>query len=250
GICIPFLCEFRERFAAFFAILRRGILCSHDKIAPMNRFLAFLSFLIVLIPACATTPVNSAPQDQSAPSGSVLFQDDFSSQASGFNRFKADEGIMDYDTGGYRIFVSALNTNFWATPRKNFADVRMEADAGKLGGPDANRIGLICRYANNNYYFFLITSDGFYGMGVFFNGQAILLGQKELQSNENIKKGLAVNHLRADCAGATLAFYVNGAQVATAQNDVLKSGDVGLLAGTFEQPGADIIFDNFVVLKP
>ncbi len=157
---------------------------------------------------------------------------------------------MDYDSGGYRILVNALNTNFWATPRKNFADVRMEVDSGKLGGPDENRIGLVCRYANDNYYFFMITSDGFYGAGIFFNGQAILLGQKELQSNENIKTGLAVNHLRADCVGSTLTFYVNGFQVASAQNDALKSGDVGLLAGAFAQPGADIIFDNFVVLKP
>ncbi len=218
----------------------------------MKRLFTFLSVLI-FSSACAAapaSPASSAPQDQSAPSGSVLFQDDFSSQASGFNRFKADEGIMDYDSGGYRILVNALNTNFWATPRKNFADVRMEVDSGKLGGPDENRIGLVCRYANDNYYFFMITSDGFYGAGIFFNGQAILLGQKELQSNENIKTGLAVNHLRADCVGSTLTFYVNGFQVASAQNDTLKSGDVGLLAGAFDQPGADIIFDNFVVLKP
>ncbi len=218
----------------------------------MKRLFTFLSVLI-FSSACAAapaSPASSAPQDQSAPSGSVLFQDDFSSQASGFNRFKADEGIMDYDSGGYRILVNALNTNFWATPRKNFADVRMEVDTGKLGGPDENRIGLVCRYANDNYYFFMITSDGFYGAGIFFNGQAILLGQKELQSNENIKTGLAVNHLRADCVGSALTFYVNGFQVASAQNDTLKSGDVGLLAGAFAQPGADIIFDNFVVLKP
>ena len=26
--------------------------------------------------------------------------------------------------------------------------------------------------------------------------------------------------------------------------------DVGLLAGTFAQPGVDVIFDNFVVLQP
>jgi hypothetical protein len=30
----------------------------------------------------------------------------------------------------------------------------------------------------------------------------------------------------------------------------LKHGDVGLLAGTFAHPGVDVIFDNFVVMKP
>jgi hypothetical protein len=126
----------------------------------------------------------------------------------------------------------------------------MEVDAGKLGGPDENRIGLICRYTGDDYYFFLISSDGFYGIGIYKSGQAVLLGQSEMQTNSNIKTGLAVNHLRADCAGDKFTFYVNGFQVASVQDATLKSGDVGLLAGTFVQPGVDVIFDNFVALKP
>jgi hypothetical protein len=123
-------------------------------------------------------------------------------------------------------------------------------DAGKLGGPDENRIGLICRYTGTDYYFFIVTSDGFYGIGLFSGGQAALLGQSEMQASNNIKTGLAVNHIRADCLGNTLTFYINGLQVASVQDATLASGDVGLLAGTFSQPGADVIFDNFVVLKP
>jgi len=160
------------------------------------------------------------------------------------------EGTMDYDGGGYRMLVNALNTNFWSTPHKDFTDVRMEVDAGKLGGPDENRIGLICRFSGGDYYFFLISSDGFYGIGIFKGGQAILLGQSEMQASSYIKTGLAVNHLRADCTGNTLTFYVNGFQIASAQDSTLKSGDVGLLVGTFTQPGVDVILDNFVVLKP
>jgi hypothetical protein len=216
----------------------------------MNRLFGLLSFLTVMALACSTTSTSSAPQDTSAPSGSVLFQDDFSNPVSGFDRFMAGEGIMDYDAGGYRILVNALQTNFWATPRKNFANVRMEVDIGKLGGPDENRIGLLCRFTDNNYYFFLVTSDGFYGVGIYFSGQAVLLGQNEMKTDANIKKGLAVNHLRADCAGNTLTFFVNGFQVASVQDNTLASGDVGILAGTFTQPGVDVIFDNFVVFKP
>ncbi|NWF64846.1 MAG: hypothetical protein HXY38_11125, partial [Chloroflexi bacterium] len=62
--------------------------------------------------------------------------------------------------------------------------------------------------------------------------------------------GVAINHLRADCAGNLLTFYINGFQVAQAQDATLTSGDVGVLAGTFESPGADILFDNFVALQP
>jgi hypothetical protein len=223
----------------------------HDKITFMNRTLILFSLLLSLSLACSSTAsVPSAPQDQSMPSGSVLFQDDFARPISGWDRLMTAEGTMDYDGGGYRMLVNALNTNFWSTPHKNFADVRMEVDAGKLGGPDENRIGLICRFTGNDYYFFLISSDGFYGIGIFTGGQAILLGQSEMQANSNIKTGMAVNHLRADCIGDALTLYVNGFQIASTQDGKLKSGDVGLLVGTFAQPGVDVILDNFVVLKP
>jgi hypothetical protein len=226
----------------------------------MKRLLIFLSFLICLSLACALPFTGSTPQDQALlPAGSVLFQDDFSNRDSGFNHSMTAQGIIDYDSGGYRILVNDLNTNFWATPLKDFSNVRMEVDVGKIGGPDENRIGLLCRFSTavidanttySNYYFFIITSDGFYGVGLYFNGQAILLGQNELKASEAVKTGLAVNHLRADCASNTLSFYVNGYQVASVQDGSLQSGDVGLLAGTFIQPGVDIIFDNFVVVKP
>ncbi len=206
--------------------------------------------LIVLSLACATSTIIPAPQASIAAPGTVLFQDDFSSPASGWERMLADEGIMDYDAGGYRILVNSLQTNFWSTPHQNFSDVRMEVDTGKLAGPDENRIGLICRFNGSDYYFFIISSDGFYGMGVYSGGQAVLLGHSEMQSSSNINKGLAVNHLRADCAGNTLTFYVNGFQIAQAQDSTLTTGDIGLLAGTFATLGVDVIFDNFVVLQP
>jgi hypothetical protein len=211
----------------------------------MNRLFVFALIFIFLLSACSATQ-----QPQSLPSGSVLFQDDFASATSGWDRMLVNEGVMDYDAGGYRIMVNALQTNFWSTPSKNFADVRIEVDTGKLAGPDENRIGLLCRFNGKDYYFFIITSDGFYGVGLFKDGQATLLGQSEMLSSSNINKGLAINHLRGDCIGDTLTFYVNGFQIAQAQDSNLTSGDVGIIAGTFATPGVDIIFDNFVVLQP
>ncbi len=224
----------------------------NDKITPMNRSFSLLFVSIFLLTACAGTPAAQNTQAPAAaqPSGSVLFQDDFAQTATGWDRLMVTEGVMDYYSGGYRVLVNALQTNFWATPRRSFADVRIEVDTGKMAGPDENRIGVLCRYNGKDYYFFLITSDGFYSMGLFKDGQASLLGQPEMQFSANINKGVAVNHLRADCAGTTLTFYVNGFQLAQVQDATLPAGDVGLLAGTFGEPGVDVIFDNFVVLQP
>ncbi|MFN8411617.1 MAG: hypothetical protein U0Z26_04445 [Anaerolineales bacterium] len=217
----------------------------------MQRLKVLILILITCTLACAYTPTATGTVQESAiPSGTVLFQDDFAQPTTGWDRLQASEGIMDYDSGGYRILVNSLQTNFWSTPHQNLTDVRIEVDTGKIAGPDENRIGLICRFTGDDYYFFLISSDGYYGMGVYKGGQALLLGQSEMQASSNINKGLAINHLRADCVGNTLTFYVNGFQLAQVQDSTLTKGDLGLLAGTFATPGVDVVFDNFVVLKP
>jgi hypothetical protein len=214
-----------------------------------RRYFSF-AFLILSLSVFGCVVPSFASSSSSASSGTVLFKDDFSSPTSGWDRYKSAEGTMDYDGGAYRILVNALQVNFWSTPHKDFSDVRIEVDAGKIAGPDENRIGLICRYTGNQYYFFIISSDGYYGIGFFNNGQTALLGQSEMQSSDQIKTGTAINHLRADCNGDALTFYVNGSQLAQVNDPNLKHGDVGLLAGTFTQPGVDVIFDNFVVMKP
>ena len=194
---------------------------------------------------CGCAAASSSPA-----SPSVLYRDDFSSAASGWDRLLTAEGVMDYDGGGYRMLVNTLQANFWSTPHRSFTNVRLEVDAGKLAGPDENRIGLICRYTGEDYYFLIITSDGYYAIGIFTGGRAALLGQSAMQYSAHIKTGLAVNHLRADCSGQVLALYANGALLGKATDPSLKQGGVGLLAGTFSEPGVDVIFDDFQVLKP
>ncbi|MDK1080375.1 MAG: hypothetical protein QGD88_02760 [Anaerolineae bacterium] len=157
---------------------------------------------------------------------------------------------MDYDSSGYRFLINSEQTNFWSTPGLSFEDVRLEVDVAKLNGPDENRIGLICRYTDGNYYFFMVSSDGYYTIGKYIDGNIIQLGQDQMKFNPSINTGLAINHLRADCVGNTLTFYVNGNPVAQVKDTDIVEGDVGLLAGTFAVTGVDIIFDNFVVLKP
>ena len=126
----------------------------------MNRPFISLLLLISLSLACAYQPTAPDAQAQSLPSGTVLFQDDFAQPTTGWDRLQAAEGIMDYDAGGYRVLVNSLQTNFWSTPHKDFSDVRIEVDTGKIAGPDENRIGVVCRFTGNDYYFFLISSDG------------------------------------------------------------------------------------------
>ncbi len=209
-----------------------------------------LILLALALPACQFLPAAASTPTPVAQTGDTLFYDDFTNPGSGWDRFSSAEGIMDYDGSGYRFLVNALQTNFWSTPGKSYGDVRIDVDVAKLRGPDENRVGLLCRFVQGNYYFFMVSSDGFYTIGKFMGGIAVQLGQSEMQYNPAIRTGLAVNHLRANCIGNTLTFYVNGDQVAQAQDADIAAGDVGLLAGTFTEPGVDVIFDNFLVSQP
>jgi hypothetical protein len=216
-----------------------------------TRSLFFFTLILAMASlACQLSlPFASTPTPLAQP-GDTLFYDDFTNPATGWDHFSSAEGTMDYDGSGYRFLVNALQANFWSTPGKSFQDVRLEVDVAKLSGPDENRIGLLCRFTEDNYYFFMVSSDGYYTIGKYIGGSIIQLGQSEMQYNEAIHTGLAVNHLRADCIGDTFTLFVNGSPVAQAQDTDFAEGDVGLLAGTFTQPGVDVIFDNFVVLQP
>ncbi len=68
--------------------------------------------------------------------------------------------------------------------------------------------------------------------------------------SEDIKQGAVTNHLRADCIGDTLKLHANGIMLGAVQDTDFHSGDVGLIAGTFDKPGTEVRFDNFSVLKP
>ena len=215
-------------------------------ILPFGTLRVVLSSFLFLITSCSPSPIADKPPP---PSGTVIFQDEFENNASGWDRLANDVGIMDYDIGGYRMLIRQPQMNFWSTPEMDLRDVRVEADVTKLNGPSENRVGLMCRYQNGNYYFFIISNDGFYAIGKFIGGQTVLLGQSEMQASEMIQAD-SINHLRADCIGDSLVFYINYNLIAGAKDSDLATGDVGVLAGSFTQPGVDVLFDDFVVMQP
>jgi hypothetical protein len=206
----------------------------------------YFLLLTLFLTSCSSAKTPVLP---TAKSGDVLYKEEFEKNTSGWDRISNKEGIMDYDGGGYRMLVQQPDFNLWSTPNKNFGDVRVEADVFRLNGPDENRQGLMCRYQHGDYYFFIISNDGYYAIGKFIGGQTLLLGQEEMQPSEFIQKQ-AVNHLRADCIGNKLTFYINYDQVASTQDTDFKNGDVGLLAGAFTKSGVDVLFDHFVVIQP
>lgn len=197
------------------------------------------------------------PEEQGLPSN-VLFQDDFSDPASGWDQFSDTDGLTDYENGAYRIFIDKPEFTFWANPGLGEtlpSDVRVEVDATKVGGPDFNDFGILCRYSGTggsaNFYEFLISSDGYAGIVlVTESSQQVISNDGQLQPFDAIRQGNDTNHIRVECFGSLLTLYVNGDLFTSVTDGTLASGDVGLLASTYEEAGVDIRFDNFSVTIP
>jgi len=194
---------------------------------------------------------DSSPSDPVSLPSDVLFQDDFSDPSSGWDQVNEDDGSTDYVNGVYRIYVDEANYDIWANPGLNFTDTVIEVEATKIGGPEDNDFGVICRYQDlDSFYFFIISSDGFYGVAKVINGEQELIGMENMEESDAINQGSASNIIRADCVGNQLSLYINGEKVADASDSQYPSGDVGLIAGTFDISGTDVHFDNFVVREP
>ncbi|GAB4504222.1 MAG: hypothetical protein Fur0043_12150 [Anaerolineales bacterium] len=222
--------------------------------------LFIIPFFLSASLACALVsnlPGLSSPSGGGAQPADILFQDDFSDPSSGWDQYSDSGGSTDYDNGAYRIRVNNSQYSYWANPGQGSlpGDVHIEVDATKAGGPDANDFGVICRYHEEggtaNFYQFIATSDGFVGIVlVTENSQTVLSKDNLLQPHNAVKQGTATNHLTAECIGNTLTLYVNGVQVDRVTDSTLTDGDVGLIVGTYEEGGVDVLFDNFVVTRP
>ena len=216
-----------------------------------NQLIAVLAALLIASLACSVLNGDDSSVGAPALPPDILFQDDFSDPSSGWDQVEVPEGITDYENGYYRMLVNTEETDIWANPGLFFTDVVIEVDAEKVGGPDDNDFGIICRYQDiDNFYFFIISSDGYYGVGKVINGEQELIGTDQMYPDDAIKQGNTTNQIKADCIGSHLVLHANGTQLADVQDTAFSSGDVGLIAGTFAQPGTDILFDNFVVKKP
>lgn len=213
-----------------------------------KRILMAILLITLVSLACAMPFGNSSNTTKDS---SILFEDDFSKTASGWDHFNQTEGITDYTDGVYRIYVNAAQVDYWANPGLNFTDAIVSVEATKVAGPDDNDFGVICRYKDqSNFYFFLASSDGFYAIGRMIEGSQELLGEEQLLPTDAIVKGNSTNTIEAACVGNQLSLTINGQKISTVEDSSFSEGDVGLIAGTYDTLGTDIHFDNFKVTKP
>jgi len=215
----------------------------------MLRLAGLMLAAALLVAACA-------PQAAPTPGAvTTLLQDDFSQTTSGWDKYSGAEGQVGYDNGHYLIRVDQPQIYLWGTPGLSLADAAVAVDATDVAGPLNNEFGVLCRFAKDgdksSFYFFAISSDGYYVSGKVVQNRLTDLDPADFKPSSAIHTGAAAsNHLAATCQGNHMTFAVNSTPLASFADDELKFGDVGLMAGTFDEAGVAIHFDHVVVKKP
>ncbi|MBA3874283.1 MAG: hypothetical protein H0X30_34570 [Anaerolineae bacterium] len=207
-----------------------------------------------------------------------------------FDDFKSDWALAEgrlkvqiLDTGVLRIEVGDVDKLPFSQAAPYFADFDVRAQTSAVDGPESNGYGLIFRLQNkdnsspadDDFYLFEISSDGYYRVLRSFNGV-----QKELSTwipspviNQHIG---ATNFIRVNAKGDQFQFFINNQQVqlcipddpngtstfpATGQcvggkmldtlvDASIPNGQLGVVAQSLDESGVIVDFDNVVVYGP
>lgn len=187
------------------------------------------------------------------------------------------------DTGALRLEVGDVNSLPFSEAKPYFADFDLRVQATPIDGPQDNNngYGVIFRLQNkdnsspddDDFYLFLVSSDGYYRVVRAFNRE-----QTELSTwipSPAVNQGLNVtNWLRVVAKGDQFQFYINGQQVQlcipddptqkstyttaclggkmldSLVDDSIPNGQIGVAAQTFDEAGVVVDFDNLVVYGP
>lgn len=215
--------------------------------------------------------------------GVVAYTADFERNLDEWNLSEGRLKAAVTEQGALRLDVGDFNSLPFAETQPHFADFDLRVEARAVSGPLNNAFGVIFRldnksntaFTDDDFYLFLISSDGYYRVVRSINGV-----QKDLSTwipSPLIQPGLDVsNYLRVVAKGDTFQFYINGSLVqlcipddpnaqstftfdgvcqgGTMQDTLvdasIPSGQIGLAAQTFDESGVVVDFDNLVILGP
>lgn len=187
------------------------------------------------------------------PASGLVFQDDFTDPGSGWPVYEKPAGKAVYLDGNYRLEALAPSTHLVAPLPSDFRipkDVRVTVEALSVSeqtADDNDYFGVICRYQDAfNYYFLVISQDGYYGIGKIKGGTAVLLNADQLLPVDAILRD-GKNLLVAECAGDLLQISVNGVVLDSVQDSDWQSGGIGLIAASGERGNQVVEFDRLMV---
>lgn len=240
---------------------RDGIVDENDSCVPTGGFINALRPVTLARPyieaairgeynvQAAEQPINVAPEDIPAPeSGSVLFSDAFTPGQSDWSTTTNENGSRTYKDGQYQIEVLRDNYYLWSSYDFGYdGNMIIEVEARVVKSTGESDYGILCRYQDkDNFYAFEISEDGYYTIWEAVNGEYYTL----LDWTYSGMDFSDWTKITASCVGDQLILAVNGTAMAQVTDDSHAYGSIGLIAGTWDEPGLVVAFDNLIVYEP
>lgn len=203
--------------------------------------------------ATASTAEPAAEDGRSLPDlvndWELNYSDNFDTPNSGnWTSYDEDDAVTTWRNGRFAFDVyDSKITAISATNELTLTDVVVEADIYRVGDQLENDMGLICRYQDtDNYYSLSFGNDNYVTIYKTVDGDWISL------FNEFVEADLSADYHKVtiSCIGTELALYVDNQLQAKVNDSEFATGDIGLIAGTYESDRVTLEFDNLTVYIP
>jgi len=213
-----------------------------------------LQNLIVLKPAATVTRTPEATAAaltarlDAIRAGTPLRHDDFRSNAGVWNSDRGAVSSRFVQNGQFHVRVDAPRMVSWREPQdaEKVGDFLLEVEAAHVSGPLDNEMGVVFRRVGNTFYYFKISSDGYYALSRYDNGQWESL--IKWTPSAVLETGAQARNLMGVLAsGASLTILANDTVLATVEDPTLASGTFALAAGTNTENGVEVAFDDLTI---
>jgi hypothetical protein len=161
----------------------------------------------------------------------------------------------------------------WSALDRKFNDFDLRVTAQRVAGPVDNQYGVIFRYRDGqNFYVFLISSDGWYSLvKVKDDVQEVI---SEWNQSDVIRQENGANEIRVVARGDEFRFYVNGTPMPLCfkgenaysmwtagkcdtstesyiyKDSDFKQGRIALVTGTIDGSEVTVAFDDLLIVGP
>lgn len=214
-----------------------------------NVEVAFDDFKVLAVEGSSSPTPTQLPTRTPTPFSPLLWQDDFSDPSSGWPIMHLDDMALEYKNGQYSISVFKEHWEGSGNSKRTFENFALEVEATPIYGPEEYYYGVIVRQKDTaNFYEFALSTAGYYSFHKRLNDEWVVL--LDWMECEYMNPGEATNVIKIICQKDTFTLYINDKLMSTIQDQDFSSGNIGLVAGTFEQPDVRVAFDNLTVWSP
>ncbi len=234
---------------------RDGYIDENDDCVPTGGFINALRPINL-----ATEMINAAKRGEVAVStgenqnivyqnsGDVIFEDDFSTGSSGWLNSEDPDGKRAYENSEYTIEVTSPMYWYWSDQYFAYDALMAEADVRVVKSVGDADYGFVCGLQDDqNFTALEISEDGYFTIWKQAGDEFKTL--IDWTYSEQIA-GSGPFRLAAQCSREKLLLAVDGVLLGEVQDPDFSPGSFGMIAGTFENGGFKVAFDNLIIMIP